>query len=268
MMEKIIISIGWDVGGWQGDNNAFCICELEGDRISIKSPCVIKPKEKLFDNLNNIPSFLQDEINAHPDSKIILAVDSPLGFPVQFSELIINSDHRFSDLKKAYSNYAFRATDIYITEKVFESKTSLSPSFSYLTNNVTVAINMVRLLKSGLNKFKAYPFDVQEEGDLHSIIEVYPAATLIANKIRIEKYKGTSEDSKKRREEILDDLNRSNEYPFDIEQAKERGLTKIEHHFDAFICCLAAYDFLFKPRVEPEGDIAKKEGWIWAKKKL
>ena len=92
------------------------------------------------------------------------------------------------------------------------------------------------------------------------MIEVYPAATLIAN-FGNKKVKGYTKDPKLVFERLKE------KYPMQNCEYPENNI----HNFDAFICCLAGFDFLkgqsYLYEIDKESTV-KKEGWIWVKKKI
>lgn len=169
------IGIGWDVGGWYGDKNAITITELEGEN-SLK-----------ISHLNGLNSFniiqhLDKIIQENQDTKIILGIDSPLGFPNAFTKLISEPgfDHstimKLLDGDQSYrsSPLAFRTTEMVI-KQVFD-KNALSASFDNLTNNTTLAISVIRFLQREYG-FKCIPFDSHNSDTKSIIVEVYPAIT-------------------------------------------------------------------------------------------
>lgn len=95
--------------------------------------------------------------------------------------------------------------------------------------------------------------------DGSGVIEVYPAATLIAHQVDVKGYK--EKYGATRRKKILAALSNVIILPDDtalIENSPDV--------FDAVICALAGYDFLMGDVYPPVNiDMAQKEGWIWVK---
>jgi hypothetical protein len=90
-------------------------------------------------------------------------------------------------------------------------------------------------------------------------IEVYPAATLIANGIPDTGYK--KKDKIAERKAILGDLERILQLP-DDRAAMELSADAL----DAAVCVLAGLDFLRGDAYKPEDpELAKHEGWIWVR---
>jgi len=167
-----IISIGWDVGGWRGNKNAFCILSFDDELEAYKKIRIEKfhlaNHNELFKVDGSYPDFLEDWITNSKHDKIIFAIDAPLGFPTKFKELISGKKYNGTDGNE-YKSYAFRETDIIINE----GKQTLSPTFTYLTNNVTVALNMRMLLEEDGKNFMTIPFEGDDSSE-RKIIEVYP----------------------------------------------------------------------------------------------
>jgi hypothetical protein len=93
-------------------------------------------------------------------------------------------------------------------------------------------------------------------------IEVYPAATLLAHKIRSPSYKGIKGLNARRI--LVKKLTKHIDLPTDTSLMEGS-----DHAFDAALCVLAGADFLLGEVNEPINiDIAKREGWIWVRKPL
>lgn len=150
-----IISIGWDVGGWHGRKNALSVIVFENGSLKLTVPPKCIKRDLLFDNGEGLPTFILNEIA--PNDRLVIAIDSPFGFPEAFSRLITDVNYVFNDVgDDFYKNlYAFRKTDINIIDKL--GKKPISPSFDKLTNNVSLTINLLRILKE--NNFAIAPWD-------------------------------------------------------------------------------------------------------------
>ncbi len=279
-MTKKVISIGWDVGGWHGEKNAICKLEYDGEKITMSKPEILK---KVFDQ-KGIPYFIETVIK-DDYKQFILAIDAPLGLPVEFTNLINGNEVFIPDVEKgSFENrLAFRETDMHI--KSILKKTPISPSFDKLTNNLTLALNMTRLLK---NSFKIYPFHDYDSMNKNNVIEVYPGIFRTDNP-----KKSASNDelnrfnkirtSKKRILEMMiggldkqfdEQLGTALEY-YTTDDSNEKKTDKA----DAFICSLLGLSFLLGKeaglpeisKVIPQKrathqidkEVVRKEGWIY-----
>lgn len=180
--------------------------------------------------------------------RILLAVDTPMGYPKNFGEAI--KKHQAGG-KIMLSEFPRRETDKNIKEKYgitpLDIASNLISRTTYSTLNRISSIGQFSLIWD--NKF-----------DKFGMIEVYPKATLIANSIK-ENYKGNKSENNQKRKEILEKLKQK--YPLE-----NCFCPKNENDFDALICCLAGFDFIVgKSNNFPKNkeNIVKKEGWIWVK---
>jgi predicted nuclease with RNAse H fold len=92
-----------------------------------------------------------------------------------------------------------------------------------------------------------------------SVIEVYPAATLIVHGINVQGYKKPNAGAVRGR--LLEWLSDH------VEIAEGRRLLESNHDaLDAAICVLAAWDFMQGRCIQPTDlETARKEGWIWVR---
>jgi hypothetical protein len=93
------------------------------------------------------------------------------------------------------------------------------------------------------------------------VIEVYPAATMLARGASLRGYKKPEAVSE--RSELLGLLAASCDGDTVVEQALGN-----DDCLDAFACVVAGLDFLEGAVVQPwEADVARREGWIWFRPK-
>ena len=123
---KKVVSIGWDVGGWHGRKNAISVITHENGALKLTTPPQCLTREFLFDNGNDVPTIISKQMSE--DSELVVAIDSPFGFPKAFTNLIADDKYTSTDVgDKIYDNmYAFRETDKNIIEKL--GKKPISPS--------------------------------------------------------------------------------------------------------------------------------------------
>jgi hypothetical protein len=171
----LLIGLGWDVGGWQGKKQGFAVAVWDGMNIEWKN----SPYVTSLDQLGNDPivalwnlwaRFMGTE-ELGPDDKVVIGIDAPLGWPMDFQALIHNTSKFPEKVEKQINNrFAYRKTEQYIYEKY--EKMPLSASFDKLGNNATVAISYA---KEWANRdlYRVLP---QQSNSFcrRAIIEVYP----------------------------------------------------------------------------------------------
>ncbi|AXF54978.1 DUF429 domain-containing protein [Salicibibacter kimchii] len=246
MLSKVF-GIGWDVGGWMGNNHGVAICEWDPATTTIDwigTPTEIAIPENGNLSLQHLiravdPSFTFD---ASDHNQHIIGVDAPLGYPKTFIQFINGEiNHVDKPEKEIHNPLAYRYTDrvIYKTQ----AKKPLSAVFDRIGNNTTVAMSHAKMWEKR-NGFKIYPMAKQEKADKKIIIEVYPALI---------KASKTSEAH----------ANLKPYLPTDVKPGTDA--------YDACICALYAVAFgandaplpnLAHPPVHAK-EAVKEEGWIY-----
>ena len=195
------------------------------------------------------------------DQDILLAMDAPLGWPVDLGTSLAN--HQAGDPIFPPANTLFRReTDCFI--KKHFNKQSLDVGADRIARTAHAALHLLQVIrqKSG----KSFPFRLQPKITNHSgVIEVYPAATLIAYQMPNQGYKsaGLQEHSQKR-QQIIDHLKDHMTF-----QCPTQVMIDSADALDAAICVLAGADFLnghCYPPQDPQS--AAKESWIWTRRPL
>jgi hypothetical protein len=93
------------------------------------------------------------------------------------------------------------------------------------------------------------------------VIEVYPAATLVAHNIRSKGYK--KRDQVDERHEIVNELRQRMTI---LDSVPE--LTRSADLLDAGVCVLAGADFMCQRAMDPKDrTLAEREGWIWVSRR-
>ena len=225
--------IGWDVGGWNCDNNAKsrdAIVILDESRNIIGTPWRGNLRESINRSqttkewINALFSLCNAEVpNIY--KSIILAIDTPLGFSEEFIALI--SGHMPVDEigESSENHYLYRKTEKYLIER---GKIPLSPIKDMIGSQATKGMHVLAKFApsiescgvwSGRKGFRA--------------IEAYPSMARNAPSIR-KLLKGKNSLGN-------DDKN------------------------DAHVCAIVAYLFHTKrdQLVKPINGISKREGWIW-----
>lgn len=221
------------------------------------------------------PADLLDHAGVSPDvlddHQVVIAVDAPLGFPVNLCRFLTGWPYGATDSTVSVSRpereidnpLAYRETDRHIHERfrlvhngvvTRQPKKPLSPTFDKLGNNATVAIAHVRTWREH-HGFVVRPMD--DPGGHHPriVIEVYPALVK-------EKRTGARGE---RVQSWFKDL--MGEIPGGVEEPSDE--------FDAAICAVLGASYAARgsglPRlVEPESvmpqgavETVKREGWIY-----
>ena len=247
--------IGWDVGGWHGKKNAFCILTYDGNKIEFKKNPEILQK-------NQIRNFFKEIIESN--SKVILAIDAPLGLPIGFVDLL-TSDYYNLDIEDDYfkNPYGFRETDMHIRNLL--GKNPISPTFDKLTNNITLALCMRRELTN--QGFKFYPFDSAHNNDRKIALEVYPG--IFKNQTM---KNGVLEQLINKTPSVDSETYFNGSLNYYLKGEKKLKTDEV----DSFICALLALCFymegkdgfpLIERKINPDENI-RMEGWIYYPKEL
>lgn len=212
---------------------------------------------KLGSDGNSIAEIIMNWIQE--DDKVILAIDAPLGWPVDLGNSLYR--HCAGEVLPVEPDLMFRReTDRFIKEKL--GKQPLDVGADHIARTAHAALKIIGELQLATNNSIEIPLKT-EEMSRFSVIEVYPAATLQCYGIQNTQYK--EKDQEKQRGNIL----------FELGKLMSIGCNSLQiqqmHHnadiLDSAVCLLAAKDFL-NGEVYPPADYkkAKKEGWIWVKK--
>jgi predicted nuclease with RNAse H fold len=190
----------------------------------------------------------------------VVAVDVPFGWPKPFTEAL--AGYLVGDRMGLDKNrYRLRKTDFWIKENF----PPLNP-ISVSTDKIGVTAIVGTLLLNALSSdFALSPTESQAD---RSVIEVYPAVSLLAWGLPFRGYKNGEEASRMRRA-ILRKL--QHEFGLDLAERQSEVLAASEHCLDALIAALTAQEYargaVFAPE-DPQDDTLKTEGWIWAPDRL
>jgi len=226
------------------------IAQWDGEKTTIVDLFLGDPSKALA---SIVTGSLLKELE-HP--RILFALDAPLGWPVAFKEGLHNhiAGARFGDGKRAVDSYFRRRTDDYVHNKLkkrpLEVTANLIARTAYHTLEFLEALGPSSLLWSA----DAVPPTPR------SVIEVYPAATLISHGGDIEGYKKNREKRAILSDLIADSISGVGGF--------RTQMIDSDHLLDAAACTLAAHDFLKGEALAPSADdldYAKREGWIWFK---
>lgn len=174
-MSNDIISIGWDVRGWQSKQQATAVLKVSIESNKYEWLGV----SELFSFTQGLkPSFDQLLCPAVGEDlyqqllrqkKITLAIDSPLGFSQDYINLLQGKNTNINVPSSEIENtLAYRDCERWVAKNY--DKKPLSGAFDKLGNNATLAMSLTENLKR--DDFVLVP---QNTNHAHrSIIEVYP----------------------------------------------------------------------------------------------
>ncbi len=189
----------------------------------------------------------------------LLAIDAPLGWPKPLAETLMK--HRAGEAINTSANAMFRrTTDIFIHREL--GKTPLDVGADRIARTAHAALRLLGVVRARLGLPIPLAWAPNDVADV-TAIEVYPAATLIAHRLRSTGYKQRKQLAARR--EIVAELRRWLVIPETI-----TDLGQSPDLVDAAVCLVAGNDFLQGRAMSPgEEDQAliRREGWIWASKR-
>jgi predicted RNase H-like nuclease len=184
---------------------------------------------------------------------VLLAIDAPLGWPEPLATSL--ASHRAGERIRTPPNEMFRrATDRFIRREL--SKTPLDVGADRIARTAHAALTLLGDLRQRLGAPIPLAWSPRISGT--TVIEVYPAATLVAHGIRSNGYKARDQGAE--RGEILTALRQS------ISLGPHAPVLRAHADaLDAVVCLLAGMDFLEnRAMAPPDLAVARREGWIWA----
>lgn len=199
-------------------------------------------------------SYIGDWIKA--SEQAILAIDAPLGWPTSFRQ-VLNTHCAGRPLDIDPILFFKRKTDLDIRERF--KKNPLEISADRIARTAFFTLERIGQIERNLESELQLLWSM-EELKHYGMMEVYPAATLLANSFPIKGYK---KDNTAAREKLYEGLKKN----YNFTNHKGQDLTAIEHDFDAFVCCLACVDFIEGKCQAPDSIDQEiiEEGWIWVK---
>ncbi len=170
------IAVGWDVGGWRGSRQGVAVLAYDG----LHRAWVGAPVAFTIEALTRAGGGLLDLIRIAwaqaPDdlldrSRVVLAIDAPLGYPLAYQRLVSEREVGTFDLGPEIENrFAYRDTERHIFATF--GRKPLSAPFDRLGNGATVA-QAYALRWAAAHGIPIVPFSTDTGG--HAILEVYPA---------------------------------------------------------------------------------------------
>lgn len=207
----------------------------------------------------SIADLVSSWIKGKSSAKTLIAIDSPLGWPIRLGEELIC--HTAGSLLSTGAHQMFRRrTDFFIKEKI--NKQSLDVGADRIARTAHAALALIDEIKEQVGISIPLAWN-SELADPISVIEVYPAVTLKSCQLLpATSYK---KESSKEREQIFDGLSQL----MNLSNVDKRSIIDDDDILDAVVCVLAGYHFINDesagPATEEDRALAEKEGWIWAK---
>ena len=191
----------------------------------------------------------KDLIAVSEEGHRVIALDVPFGWPDQFVSFVSHHHQGRQPPTVASDDFQLRVTDRIILQRLRKRPLSVS------TDKLGVMAHRATNLLRSFTTCDVLP--LWSEGNRTVVIEVYPAATLIALGIDPRGYK--KESSHRRR--ILHQLAN-----IDIGNTQDvQACIDNDDALDAVICALTARLYLDNGLIGPPDDeIVQREGWIFA----
>lgn len=243
-MNNTLYALGWDVGGWMGQNNSFVLLKSNGNNDELNWYFNANNYQLNENELFDLKTILNDLVSRSlllENVDLVIGIDAPLTFPKKFIQFI-NREKEY--IKKPeleiFNPLAFRSTDRYIYRRY--GKKPLSATFDRLGNNATVAISHLRYWQKELD---IEVNNLQFNKNAVNIIETYPAL------LKPGKYKKA--------------------FP-KLHKLIPKSIKEGTDQYDAALCALMALQFGFNNGYEglpslvyppQERQIYREEGWIY-----
>lgn len=228
--------IGWDVGGWNCDQNpnsrdALCILDVKRDIVG--QPWRGNLRESInqatdtADWLGRLFALCGAQAPALP-YQVTLAIDTPLGFPLSLIDLLTRGQPVGMIGNSGSNPYLFRRTERLLFDQGIQP---LSPIKDMIGSQATKGMHA--LARFAPHRLRC---GVWSDGAGLTVIEAYPAPCKHSAKL----------------------------------QALTGHYSPLDHadKTDALTCALVAWLFDQDPEqlAAPNGDVPEVEGWIWLPK--
>ncbi len=238
--------IGWDVGAWHcdGGKSRDTLCALQGHSLRNLAPAGTVWRGNLRQALvgmNSVLAAILKEIGVKPDEahSVTWAIDTPLGWPKAFRDLIGSNGNTVDIPNKAAGNlYLFRQTEFWLFGQGFRP---LSTVMDRIGSQST----------KGVHFLHRFGFSHQSAGvwraDGQTAIETYPAPVA--------------------RSKHLQRAFKRLQVPL-LQQPAATGDDARKDVKDSLWCALIAATFGLdrKSLREPDQNVPSGEGWIWIPK--
>jgi hypothetical protein len=235
-----LIFVGWDVGGWNCDNNPSsrdAIVILDSELTMLGKAW----RGNLRDCLNQSASTKELIRNllslcaAHPSPEpvqVTLAIDTPLGFSDEFVGLVGGARYTEPEESSETNRYLYRQAERYLFEMGLKP---LSPIKDMIGSQATKGMHAVAKFAPIVQRC-----GVWSDGEVLTAIEAYPSACKRSGLIQ------------------------------SLRQRVGNQPRKDQDEMDALTCALVAYLFANRPEelIPPPGPTPASEGWIWIPKDI
>lgn len=175
-MDKTLVAIGWDVGGWLGKHQATAAARLAtGSRtvewLGISQPFPFEKGSVPGFTALAVPAVGADAVGALLSAdRIVVAMDGPLAFPRAFRHIVSGNVEHYPVPEQEIENpLAYRDCERWVANEF--GKKPLSAPFDKLGNNATLAISVASQMAR--ERFKIVPQHGSHAD--RAVIEVYPA---------------------------------------------------------------------------------------------
>ncbi|WP_049764692.1 hypothetical protein [Thioalkalivibrio sulfidiphilus] len=240
-------SIGWDVGGWNCERNREsrdALVILDAERRRIGTPW----RGNLRATINGAAGmrgwirglFALCGLPAPPDhSRVVLAIDTPLGFSEAFKALVTRFEAAPGPGASQDNPYLYRAAEHYLFARGVKP---LSPVKDMIGSQATKGMHVLARFAPRVERC-----GVWTHGADFTVIEAYPSPCRASPLVQ----------------GLLDDYAPRNgrdpslrTWPPDLDDGDKR---------DALVCALIGHLFTHRPEslAQPPERIPASEGWIW-----
>jgi len=200
-------------------------------------------------NIHLVSGWLLEQPNT------LICLDAPLGWPAALGNEL--AQHTAGRRLENEANMLFRRE----TDRSVKKRLNKQP-LDVGADRIARTAHSALLFLDRLRQVSGYglPLAWDNVKPMHpAVIEVYPAATLVAHGIRSTGYK--KKENIGPRAEIVDALEEHLQLPADDTLLKSNSDV-----LDAVVCVLAGLDFLLGNSLGPtDRTLAEREGWIWVR---
>lgn len=241
--------IGWDVGGWNCDKNpnsrdALVIldaeCHLLGKPWRGNLRRIINQSTDSADFTARVLGLGEVDALRYDGAPVVLAIDTPLGFPSAFIELLVQGKAVETIEGSASNPYLFRRTERFLFER---GLSPLSAIKDMIGSQATKGMHALARFAPHIERCGVWTNNRQLR-----VIEAYPSACKRSARVAV------------LRQAFLQPVAVGSE-------AESRFIAGLEHtdQLDALTCALIAWLFHFKPEslAQPAADAPLREGWIF-----
>lgn len=263
MLDTLIIGLDFSVDKEKRKTFAVCLRDKELDR-------VVDTKTSNLDNQSLSCRLLELTKNWE---EIILAIDSPMGWPANMSRDLKNhiaGTKLQNEPRESRQNYFRRTTDKFIQRAL--SQTPLSIGADKIASMAFDALEIMDNINWKFQLDVGYGIESN-----YKVIEVYPSATIADRLKNKPKISGKKSDYGVR-ERIFNSIIEVPGSTISKDFLSGFDVLSSDHLFDAFLCLMTGIDYvkekLYRPievnnitNMTMNEEIIRKEGWIWALRK-